>query len=52
MIIVEEDNVVSEEESFVESEEEEDVHGTVDIEEMPDVEEAIVANIDDKDEPE
>ena len=52
MIIVEEDHIVSEEESFVESEEEEDIHGAVDIEERPDAEEAIIANIDDEDEPE
>ena len=49
MIIVEEDHVVSEEESFVESEEEEDVHVTVDIEERPDAEEAIIAKIHDED---
>ena len=52
MIIVEEDHIVSEEESFVESEGEEDIHGAVDTEERPDTEEAIIANIDDEDEPE
>ena len=51
VIIVEEDHIVSEEESFVESEDEEGINSVVDTEEEPDAVEAVVANIDDEEEP-
>ena len=42
MIVVAEDNIVSEEESFVENEEEEDLNDSLDTQEEPDAEEIIL----------
>ena len=47
VIVVAEDNIISEEESFVENEEDEDLNGSVDTQEEPNAEEVVVASIDD-----
>ena len=52
VIIVEEDNIVSEEEYFVENEEEEDINNVSGSQEEPNVDEIVVANIDDENDPE
>ena len=47
VIVVAEDNIVSEEESFVENEEKEDLNNSLDTQEDLNAEEVLVANIDD-----